>query len=75
MCYRIPLNAPVETLAAIAALRPSMESLIGRICEDPETAQEPSESDQNLLAIVRGLCKPGAASVGVENEQDAGAAG
>jgi len=52
-----------------------MESLIGRICEDPETAQEPSESDQNLLAIVRGLCKPGAASVGVENEQDAGAAG
>lgn len=63
----------METVAAIAALRPSMEKMIERACEEPEGTQELSEMDQQLLAIVRGLCKPGAATVGVENGNMAGA--
>lgn len=66
------MNAPIESMASIAALRSQLESLIARACEDPESTQEPSEMDQSLLTIVRSLCKPGAATVGVENVQEVG---
>ena len=64
----------METVAAIAALRPALENMLERACEEPETTNEPSQMDQQLLSIVRSLCKPGAASVGVENNQEMGGA-
>lgn len=68
--FRVPLNASVPLIASIVALRPSLEELMGRACEEPEALNEPSEMDQSLLTIVRGACKPGAGSVGVENTQE-----
>ncbi|XP_067933886.1 ATP-dependent RNA helicase A protein-like isoform X2 [Watersipora subatra] len=68
----IPLNVAVETVARIAALRQALEQLLERACEEPEATSEPSENDQQLLKIVRSLCKPGAAMVGVENSQHMG---
>lgn len=70
--FRIPLNAPVESIAGVAALRSSLENLIARACEDPESTQEPTEMDQTLMSVVRAMCKPSAATVGVENVQEVG---
>lgn len=67
--FRIPLNAAVETVATIAALRQPLEELLEKACEEPESISEQSNLDQELLGIIRGLCKPGAATVGVENNQ------
>lgn len=64
------MNVTTESVASIVALRPALEELLNRACCDPESIQEPAESDQTLLNLVRGLCRPGIGTVGVENEQD-----
>ena len=39
--------------SSVLALRPAVEALIVRMCEDPEKIAEPTEDDKNLIAIIQ----------------------
>ena len=67
---RIPLNTNAAAVSAVVALRPVLEELIEWACDEPENLAEPTEQNQALISIVRGLCRPDAATYGVDNSQD-----
>ena len=54
--------------AKVAALRPALEQLIVKATNDPESAQEPSPDDTELMNVVREISKINSARYGIKEE-------
>ncbi|XP_071443842.1 dosage compensation regulator mle isoform X2 [Hetaerina americana] len=52
----INLDIKPELAAAILALRPAMEAFVIRASSNPESISEPSETDSEVVEVIRELC-------------------
>ena len=60
------------TAAKIVALRPALESMAVRATENPESVTEPSNTDTELMNVVRALSKPTAGKFGLSDSTSEG---
>ncbi|GJQ87202.1 putative ATP-dependent helicase [Trypoxylus dichotomus] len=64
----INLNMDPAAAADIVALRPALENLVIRAAKEPEQVLELSPSDQQLVSVIKDLCKLHAGNFGIERQ-------
>ena len=69
MFYRINLNIRHDIAAKIVALRPAMESLIVKATSDPESVEQPSPQDSELMNLIRELSRTNAGKFGIVKKE------